>query len=80
MEQSITNKKRQKRTMLQNFQENQSPTTPHPVEKNQSRTQSQAKKNIKEDWKKIVSPLNSNAHINQVWDRLRQLKRKYTKK
>ena len=36
VEQSITKTKRQKRTVLQNIQENQSRATPHLVEKNQS--------------------------------------------
>ena len=53
VEQSITQTKRQRRTILQNIEENQSRVTPNPVAKSLSRIQILAKKNKKEDWEKL---------------------------
>ena len=79
--QLITNTKRQKRTILQNIQENQSRATPHPVEKkNRTELKTLAKNNKKEDCEKFASSLNWNTPENQAWNRKRHLKGKDPKK
>ena len=80
VEKSTTKTKRQKKTNLQNIQENQSRAAPHPVEKKQSRSQTLAKKNKKENWEKVDSSLNRNTPINQACNRVRQLRGKDPKK
>ena len=64
VEQSNTKTKRRKSTILLNTQENQSPATPHPVEKNRSRIQTSGPKEQEGRLGKFASSLNSNTPIN----------------
>ena len=59
VEQSITQTKRQKRTSLQNTQENQSQETPHPVEQSQSRFQKSSQKEQEGRLKKKLPALST---------------------
>ena len=63
MESLITKSKRQKRTILQNIQENQLRAAPHPEEKKaKAELKILAKKNKKQDWKKLPA-LSTAVHL-----------------
>ena len=80
VEQSPRKTQRQTRTILWNNQENESTATPHPVEKNRVEFKILAQNKKKEDWEKFASSLNCNTPLNQIWNRVGQLKGKNPKK